>query len=58
MDLPVCTNSMGNDIGRLSQGQTAHEGTDTIEFILHKEKPKDIKETYVRAVCDIQPPKM
>ena len=28
--------------------------TDTIEFIFHKDKPKDRKATYVRSVCDIR----
>ena len=30
-----------------------HAVTDTIEFIFHKTKPKNIKANYVRAVCDI-----
>ena len=38
-------------------GMEKHAGTDTIEFIFHKEKPKDIKETYVREVCNIRPQK-
>ena len=32
-------------------------GTDTIQFIFHKNKPKYIKSTYVRAVCNIRPRK-
>ena len=32
-------------------------GTYTIEFILHKDKPKDRMETYARSVCDIIPQK-
>ena len=31
--------------------------TDTIEIILHREKPKYRRSTYVRAVCDIIPQK-
>ena len=57
MDEPVWKNSMCNGIVRLSQGWKTHAGTDTIEFILHIDKPKDIRATYVRAVCDIIPPR-
>ena len=57
MDAPVWTNSMCNELGRLSQGWKTHAGTDTIEFIFHKDKPKYRKETYVRAVCNIRPQK-
>ena len=32
-------------------------GTNTIKCVFHKEKSKDIRATYVRAVCDIQPQK-
>ena len=32
-------------------------GTDTNEFIFHKDKPKYRRATYVRAVCDIRPQK-
>ena len=32
-------------------------GIDTIEFVLHKDKPKDRKSTYVRAFCNIRPHK-
>ena len=53
MDAPVCTDSMCNELGRLSQGWKAHAGTDTINYISHKDKPKEIRETYVRAVCNI-----
>ena len=31
-----------------------HAGTNTIEFIFHKDKPNEIGETYTRAVCDIR----
>ena len=34
-----------------------HTGTDTIEFILHRDKPKYKTEFYLRAVCDIIPQK-
>ena len=57
MDAPVWTNSMYNELGRLSQGWKAHAGNYTIEFISHKYKQKDRGETYVRAVCNIQPQK-
>ena len=30
---------------------------DTINFILHRDKPKDRIATYVRSVCDIRPQK-
>ena len=33
---PVWTNSMCNEIGRLTQGQKKKSVTDTVEFILHK----------------------
>ena len=57
MDAPEWKNSMCNELGSLSQGWIEHLGTDTIDFIFHKEKPKDLRATYVRAVCDIQPQK-
>ena len=57
MDPPVWTNSMCNELGRLSQGWKSHASTHTIEFILHKDKPKDRRATYVRAVCNIRPQK-
>ena len=56
-DPPVWKNYMCNELGRLSQGWKERSGTDTIEFIFHKDKPKDIKETYVRSVCNIRPQK-
>ena len=36
-------------------GIETNPGIDTIEFIFHKYKPKDIMATYVRSVCDIRP---
>ena len=54
MDAPVWTNTMCNELGRLSQGWKEHTGTDTIELILNKEKQKYRRETYMRALCDIQ----
>ena len=48
---------MCNELGRLSQGFKSNDGTDTLEFILHKYKPKDRRTTYVRAVCNIRPQK-
>ena len=56
-DPPVWTNSMCNELGRVSQVWNAHAGTDTIKFIFHKYKQKYRKEKYVRAVCDIRPQK-
>ena len=56
-DTQVWKNSICNEVGRLSQGWKAHAETDTIDFILHKDKPKDVKSTYVRAVCDTRPHK-
>ena len=48
---------MCNELGRLPQGGKTNSGTDTIEFVLHKDKSKEIKETYVKAVFDIRPQK-
>ena len=45
---------MCNELDRLSQGWKKHAGTDTIELILHEEKPKDINSTYMRALCNIR----
>ena len=45
---------MCNKLGRLSQGWREYAGTDTIEFIFHKDKPKDRRETYVKAVCNVR----
>ena len=56
-DPPVWKNSMYNELGRMFQGWKAHDGTDTIEFIFHKEKPRDRRAKYVRYVCDILPQK-
>ena len=53
----VLANSMFNKLGRLPQGCQKHAVTDTIEFILHKDKPKERRATHVRAVCDIRPHK-
>ena len=58
MDEPVLTNSIYNKLGRLSKGWGKHTGTDTMEFIFHKDKPKDRRSTYVKAVCNIIPQKM
>ena len=57
MDELAWINSMCNKIGCLSQGWGKHAGTDIIEFILHQYKPKDIRSTYVTAVCVIRPHK-
>ena len=48
---------MCNELGRLSQGRKSHAGTVTIKFIFNKDKPKYIRATYVRAVCNIRPQK-
>ena len=53
-DAPVWKKSMCNELGRLSQGWKTHSGTDTIEFIYHKNKPRYRNANYIRAVCDIQ----
>ena len=39
------------------QGMEKHAGTDTVEFILHKDKPKDRRENYAISVCNIRPQK-
>ena len=57
MDPIVWTNSMCNELGCLSQGWKSHAGTETIEFIFHKYKPKDRREKYVRSTCNIRPQK-
>ena len=54
MDASVWANSMCNELGRLSQGWKEHAGTDTIELIFHKDKPKDRRATCVRSVCNIR----
>ena len=36
-------------------GMEKHAGTDTIEFVLYKDKQKDRRATYVRSVFDIRP---
>ena len=46
---------MCNKLGRIYQVWEKHTGTDTIEFIFHKDNLKDRRATYVRAVCDIIP---
>ena len=35
-------------------GLEKHAQIDTIELIFHKDKPKDRRATYVRAVCNIR----
>ena len=57
LDEPVWTNSMCNKLVLLSQGWKTHEGNGTIEFILHRDKPKYRRATYSRSVCDIRPQK-
>ena len=57
MGAPVWKNYMCNGLIRLSEGWKSHVGTDTIEFIFHKENPKERRATYVRAVCNIRPQK-
>ena len=56
-DPSVWTNSVRNEIGRLYQGWKERVGTNTIKFIFHKDKPKDRRATYVRAVFNIRPQK-
>ena len=48
---------MCKELGCLYQGWKSNAGNDTIKFIFHKEKPKDIRAIYVRAVCNIRPQK-
>ena len=45
---------MCNKLDRLAQGWKSHVGTDTIKFILHKDKPKERRATYVRAMSYIR----
>ena len=58
MDELVWTNSMCSELGRLYQGWKKHSGTDTIEFIFHKDKKNYIRVTYVRSVSNIRPQKI
>ena len=44
-----------NEIGRLAQGYGNVKGTDTIEFISHRDVPENKKVTYANFVCDIRP---
>ena len=46
-DAVVWTNSICNELGRLSQVCKTHAVTNNIDFVFHKDKPKDIKATYV-----------
>ena len=58
MDEPVWTKSICNELGRLSQIWKKHASTDIIRFSFNKDKPKDRRATYVRAVCKIIPQKI
>ena len=49
---------MCNEPGRLYKGCKKNVRTDTITFILHRDKLKDRRATYARAVCDIRPQKI
>ena len=53
-DAPLWKKLTCNELGCLSQAWEKYAGTDTIDFILHKEKPKYIKATYVREVYEIR----
>ena len=50
IDVQVWKISMCNELFRLSQGWKSHAGIYSINFIFHQDKPKDRRETYVRAV--------
>ena len=58
MDEPVWTSLMCNELGCMYQGWKTHKGTDKIDFILQRDKPKDRRATYVSSVCDIRPQKI
>lgn len=46
------------ELGRLAQGiPDLVQGTDTIRFIPHKDKPKNRMASYCRTVCSINPNK-
>ena len=45
---------MSNEIVCQSQGRKTHAGTNTMEFILHYDNPRERKVTYVWAVWDIR----
>ena len=57
MDEPVCTISICNELGCLSQDWGKHAGTDIIDFIFHKDKPNGRRATCVKVVCNIRPHK-
>ena len=57
IDATVWKNYMCNELGCISQGWKDHSGTDTIEFIFHRDKPKARRATYVRSLCNIRPQK-
>eukprot|EP00978_Attheya_sp_CCMP212_P005973 scaffold13447_cov59-Attheya_sp.AAC.6 len=48
---------MYNELGRRAQGWGKNKGTDTMFFIERGQIPQGRKATYVKAVCDIRPPK-
>ena len=55
----ICTTSMGNELGHLSQGvgERMPIGLDTLHFISKDEYPKGKFSTYARIVCEIRPQK-
>ena len=53
IDALLWTNYTCNELGPLSQCCKSHTGTDTKNHIFHKDKTKDKRVTYVRAICDI-----
>ena len=54
---PVLTKSMCYELCRMSQLCKTSAGTDTIDFIHHRDKVKYKRAIYVVAVCDTRPQK-
>ena len=54
MDEPIWNNSMCNKLGRICHGWKKHAGTEKLDFVFHKYKPKDRRATYAIEVSDIR----
>ena len=44
--------ALSNELGRLAQGNTRVQSTDTIDFIPYSKVPSDSKVTYASFLCD------
>jgi hypothetical protein len=54
---PQYKNSLGNELGHLSQGIRDIQGTNTCFFVELTKIPKDRKITYGKLMCDLKPNK-